>query len=141
LKKPSTDELMKTLQSSNNIEQYMKENSEYLIDSSLSEYLNKLIKEKQLVKSTVIKKSELNEIYGYQIFSGTRMPSRDKLICLCIGMGLDLEETQQTLELTGLAPLYPKNKRDSIMIFEIQKQQNVCEINEVLYNSGENTLN
>lgn len=67
IKKP-TDELMNALNESSSIEEYISNEQDYLIDSSLSDYLNQLLTEKSLKKSIVIKKSELNEIYGYQIF-------------------------------------------------------------------------
>lgn len=140
MEKKPTDELMEVLHSSNSIQQYIAGNGKYLLNVSLSEYLNQLVKEKQLVKSTVIKQAEFNEIYGYQIFSGVRKPSRDKLLSLCVGMVLSLTETQQTLKFAGLAPLYPKNKRDSILIFGIEKQQSICSINEMLYSNDEDTL-
>ena len=76
-----------------------------MIDSALSNYLNQLLEEKSLKKSTVIKNSELNEIYGYQIFSGKRIPSRDKLISISFGLELSLEETQTLLKYAGFAPL------------------------------------
>lgn len=140
MRKKTTGELMEALQASKNIDQYIAENGQYLIRESLADSLNRLIEEKRLAKSAVIKKAEMNEIYGYQIFSGTRTPSRDKLLSLCIGMALSLEETQQMLKLAGFAPLYPKSKRDSIFILGIEKQAGVCAINETLYNSGEATV-
>ena len=97
--------------------------------------------EKSLKKSTVIKNSELNEIYGYQIFSGVRNPSRDSLICLCSAMELNVEETQSLLQIGGFALLYPKNKRDVIIINGINSNLSVAKINENLYDNGENTLN
>lgn len=139
--KKSTDNLMNELIQTNNINQYMKENEKYLIDLSLSEHLNQLIKEKQLVKSQVIKQAELHEIYGYQIFSGKRMPSRDKLISLCVGMGLNTEETQATLKIAGFASLYPKNKRDSIILYGIEHSQTICNINQALFDMDDKTLN
>lgn len=116
IKKP-TDELMEALNHSSSIEEYINTEQDYLIDSSVSNYLNQLLEEKSLKKSTVIKNSELNEIYGYQIFSGKRIPSRDKLISISFGMNLSLDETQALLKYAGFAPLYPKQKRDSLLIW------------------------
>lgn len=139
IKKP-TNELLEQLNQSGNIEQYMKDNQEYLIDCTLSEYLNDLLKEKQLIKSKVIRNAEMNEIYGFQVFSGSRNPSRDTLLSICIGMGLNAEETQATLKIAGFAPLYPKNKRDSMILFGVEHQQGVCDINNTLYEQEEKTL-
>ena len=66
IKKP-TDELMDALNQSSSIEEYINNEQDYMIDSTISDYLNQLLNEKSLKKSAVIKNSELNEIYGYQI--------------------------------------------------------------------------
>ncbi|MBQ5823341.1 MAG: hypothetical protein IIW48_00875 [Clostridia bacterium] len=137
----STDELMDELMKAANIGDYLKVNSEHMISDELPTYLSNILKKKGLVKSAVIKKSELSEVMGYQIFSGTRNPSRDSLISVCVAMVLGIEETQELLKVAQFAPLYPKNKRDSIIINGIANRKSVAEINESLYDNGENTLN
>lgn len=139
LPKP-TDDLMKELTCSEDLDQYIKNNKAYFINASLSEALNRKLEEKGLQKSAVIKAAEINEIYGYQIFSGKRIPSREKLLCILIGMKLSLPETQQLLKLAGYAPLYPKSVRDSIVISGLQNACSVMEINELLYDHQEPTL-
>ena len=118
LKKP-TDDLMNELLKANNIKEYLK----------------------GLVKSEVIKKTEFSEVMGYQILSGTRRPSRDSLICICNAMELSLDETQSLLKIAGFSALYPKIKRDSIIILGFNEGKPVNKINEALYESGEKTLN
>lgn len=139
IKKP-TNELMNALSESSSIQNYIQTEQKHFIDSTISDYLNQLVEEKALKKSDVIKKAELNEIYGYQIFSGKRIPSRDKLISLSFGMSLSLEETQALLKYAGYAPLYPKQKRDSLVIWGISHQFTIYQINELLYTEQENTL-
>ncbi len=139
IKKP-TDELMNELLSSNNINLYLNENEQHFVNLTISEFLNEYVNTKNLVKSQIFKDSEMNEIYGYQIFSGSRTPSRDKLIALCIGMGMTVDEVQVTLKISGFAVLYPKIKRDSIIIHGISLRQKVFEINNTLYNNSEETL-
>ena len=82
----STKELMDELIKAHNISDYLKANSEYMISSELPTYLSNILEKKGLVKSAVIRKSELSEVMGYQIFSGVRKPSRDSLICICTAM-------------------------------------------------------
>lgn len=106
----------------------------------MSDALTEILKLKELTKSEVIKNADINEIYGFQIFSGVGNPSRGKLISLCIGMKLNIDETQELLKIAGFAPLYPKNKRDSIIIFGIRNNHNVMTINESLYENLENTI-
>lgn len=137
----STKELMDELMKANNIGDYLKANSEHMISDELPTYLSNILEKKGLVKSAVIKKSELSEVMGYQIFSGTRNPSRDSLICICVAMLLDIDEIQEILKIANLAPLYSKNKRDCIIINGIANQKSVALINESLYDNTENTLN
>lgn len=142
MQKKSTTELLKELENFSSFEEYKNANKDNLIDKSLSEYLCELISEKNLSKAEVIRKSELNENYAYQLFSGLKKsPSRDKLICLSAGMDLSVEETNSLLKLAGFLPLYPRTKRDSIIIMNINAPKSVIEINEALFEENEETLN
>lgn len=136
MQKRPTDELMGDLLKSNNIDEYMKDNAEYMIDGTLAKYLDELLEEKGLTKAEIIRASQLNEIYAYQIFAGSRMPSRDKLICLCFGMKLTVEETQQLLKAAGFAPLYPKNRRDSIIIYALNNGDEIMSVDITLDKAG-----
>ena len=139
IKKP-TDEMMDQLLSSNNIEEYLKDNKEYFVDLTISQFLSEYIKAKKLTKSHIIKDAEISEIFGFQVLSGTRNPSRNTLISLCIAMKMTVEEVQTTLKIAEFAPLYPKNKRDSIIILGIANGKGVCKINNELYDNDEETL-
>lgn len=81
----------------------------------------------------------MNEIYAYQIISGARRPSRDKLLCLCIAMRATLEETQDLLIHGGFAPLYVRSQRDNIIIFAIS-EETILQVNSNLYDHGEALL-
>lgn len=115
-------------------------NREYMISDSLGELLRRLQQEKDLRKSEMIRRSELSEVYAYQIFSGQRHPDRKKLLCLAVGMTLNLEETQTLLKCAGYAPLYVKLPFDSVVIYGICKQLSVIEINEILFDNDLETL-
>lgn len=82
----------------------------------------------------------MNEIYAYQIISGARRPSRDKLLCLCIAMRATLEETQDLLIHGGFAPLYVCSQRNSIIIFAISHKETILQVNSNLYDHGEALL-
>lgn len=141
MKPKTTDELLKQLNSCNNIDDYFKENGDSLIDTRISDYLYNVFKEKCLTKSQVFKKAEVDEIYGYQIFSGRKNPSRNTLLAICIGAKFTLNEIQAALKIAGYATLYSKNKRDSLIIYGITHAKSVLEINEMLFNKDEATLN
>ena len=130
-----TDDLYKELNQTLHIEEYLKENDQFLIDTTLSDYLCNKFDEMHISKSSVLKKADINEIYGYQILSGKRSPSRNKLLSICIGAGFSLEETNETLRIAEYSPLFPKLKRDSIIIFGLQNHYPIWKINESLYNN------
>lgn len=116
------------------------ENQEHMITSTLSELLNKLIVDKGLKKSQVIKNAEISEVYAYQIFSGLRVPERKKLLCLAIGMTLNLDEVQTLLKCAGYSQLYVKLPFDSVILYGICKKLSVIEINELLFEYDLDTL-
>ena len=52
-----------------------------------------------MTKIEVIRISQLNQIYGYQIFAGARLPSKDKIIAIALAMKLDVDTVQRLLTL------------------------------------------
>lgn len=140
MEKKPTDELMQELMKSTNMDDYLKDSENHFINSEISNALNTLLISKDFKKSEVIRNANINEIYGFQIFSGIRKPSRDKLIALCIGMKLSVDETQSLLKIAEFAPLYPKKKRDSIILFGIKNKTTIMKINESLYENAEDTI-
>lgn len=116
------------------------ENRDDMVCQTLSQLLEQLLAEKGLKKSQVIKNAEISEVYGYQIFSGIRIPDRKKLLALAIGMTLNIEQTQKLLKCAGYPPLYAKLPMDSIVLFGLCKGMGVMEINELLYEYGLETL-
>ena len=135
-----TTDLMNELNHTSHIDQYLKDNEEYIIDQTLSNFICNLLEAKNLTKADIIKKADINDIYGYQILSGRRKPSRNKLICLCVGAEFTLEETNEILTIGEFSPLFPKLKRDSIIIFGIQNHYTILQINESLYSHQLKTL-
>jgi len=135
-----TSEIVKELGLCPDFQTFYNENKEYMVSGTLSSLLSDLLERKGLKKSQVIKKSELAEIYGYQIFSGVRVPERKKLLCLAMGMGLNVEETQQLLKCAGYPPLYVKLPFDSIVLYGLCKNYSVVQVNGLLYEFGLETL-
>ena len=119
---------------------FYRENKDYMISGDLSALLAQLLESKGLKKAQVIKNAELAEVYGYQIFSGIRVPERKKLLCLAVGMNLNIEETQQLLKCAGYSQLYVKLPFDSIVLYGLCKALSVVQINELLYEYELETL-
>ncbi len=134
-----TDELLSELLTSDSVQSFFESNT--LPPMSLSLYLNALLEEKGLDKRSVIKASRLNETYAYQIFSGDRHPSRDKVLQLAFAMNLKLLEVQRMLKYAGVSELYCKNRRDAIVLFCFEQELTLCETDDELYAFGEATIN
>lgn len=128
----STEELTNELKNSDNINEYVNDNKSELTNMALSQYLENLLISKDLTKSKVIAKSNLSRTYAYQIFDGKKNPTRDKLVALCFGFQLSVDETQRVLKIAKLPILYPRLKRDSLILFALQKQYTIIECNNLL---------
>jgi hypothetical protein len=135
-----TTEIVKELGLSPDFRTFYSENKDYMVSADLSQLLEALLAQKGLKKSQVIKNAELSEVYGYQIFSGLRVPERKKLLALAIGMGLNLEQVQTLLKCAGYPQLYVKLPFDSIVLFGICKKMSVQELNELLFRYEMETL-
>ena len=138
--KKSTTNLENELKSCANLENFLNQNQSELSNAPLAEHIQNLIASKSMTRADVVKACNLNEIYAYQIISGVRRPSRDKLLCLCIAMKASLEETQELLYHGGFAPLYVRSQRDSIIIFGISHGEPILQVNSNLYDHGEALL-
>jgi transcriptional regulator with XRE-family HTH domain len=129
----STDELLNEIKSTKNILDYMEHNQEEMHLNTLAEALEAWVTKKGISIAEVIKKSNLNNSYVYQIFRGKKYPSRDKVIALAFGLALSADETQKLLKQAGYRELYPRDKRDALLLFAINQKMNIIDANEALY--------
>ncbi len=133
-----TEELLDELLSTSDLEGYLEEHEPG--GRTLSEYLRQLLAEKGLERSRVVRMANLNDTFGYQIFQGTRHPSRDKVLQIAFAMALTLRETNRALKASGANELYCKDRRDAIIIFCLDRGCSLQKVNEELYRFGEKTI-
>ncbi len=88
-----TEKLINEIRDSSNVYKYISKYNTDFPNVSFINYVNLIIQKKHLKKSDVIKKTGLHRTYAYQIFSGKKKPSRDKVIRISFGLQLDLENT------------------------------------------------
>lgn len=131
--KKSTDELLNILKRTPDVSIYLEKQQENLISLELPQALEQLLNDKSISKSDCIRCSGLDRTYCYQIFSGMKKPSRDKLLAMCFGIGLTAEEVQTLLKQTGYVPLYAKNERDSVILFAFYHSLSLTDVNELLF--------
>lgn len=96
------------------------------------EYLRQLCRGKGEIAEHVIKRAGIDRTYGHQLFSGRRKPSRDKVIQLAFGFGLDVEEAQKLLKAARHTALYPKIKRDAAIIYCLARNMEIAGVQNVL---------
>lgn len=132
----STEELNHEIQTATDIDDYLEQNREHLLSCRPDEHLAALLAQKGLSRAEVVRNSQLDRAYVYQIFAGQKNPSRDKLLALAFGMRLNDRETQRLLKLSGKRELYARDERDSLILFALQKDKTLIETNELLFCHG-----
>ncbi|MCL2632889.1 MAG: hypothetical protein FWD34_00050 [Oscillospiraceae bacterium] len=133
-KKIPTDVLLKRLFKTTSIDRFIHSYSEDLNNPPVfCDYINSLCSQKDISHESVIKKADIARTYGHQLFSGTRKPTRDRVIQLAFGFEMDYEETQKFLVVARKSQLYPKIKRDAIIIFALKNGYGVVDVQSALY--------
>ena len=140
MKDKTTDDLSQALMAESNIDSYLRENQPFFAGQSIAELLAVYYERTDLSKAALARKAGMSEVYLHQVFAGRRNPSRDRLLCLCVGLETSLEEAQQLLKLASYAPLYPRLKRDAIISYGIVHHMALGEINDKLFRENEKTL-
>lgn len=134
--KISTSNLLAKLLKTANIEHFIRANDDIMQLPSFHIYITQKSKEIGLVPERVISRADIESSYGHQIFKGSRMPSRDKVIQLAFGFGFGLEETQTLLKIAQYSPLYPKIKREAVLIFCLEHKRGMIETQALLHELG-----
>lgn len=135
-----TNGLIQELMETPNLDQFLSENRDNFQSGSIQELLNRLFLKRDISKAALAKQSGMSEVYLHQVFAGRRNPSRDRLIGLCFGLSATLEETQELLKQCGLAQLYPKVRRDAIIIYGLVNGVSLFDVNDKLFSEKEETL-
>lgn len=136
----STDELLKILKSTkttSELRDYTDSLASENTPCSFSDFINTEILNRQIPVASLISLSQIQRNYAYQILDGRRNPSRDKVLAICLALNLDFTKTQHALTLSNNSQLYSKRKRDSILIFALEKHLSVQNTNELLFDMNE----
>ena len=141
--KHTTDELLKVLNSidsTDGLSAYAGDKENLSSYGSFSDFLKEAMAKADVSAGELIEAANIHRTYGYQIIEGIRNPGRDKVISICLALALPLKEAQRALKLAGESVLYPKARRDSILIFCVNKKLTVRQANDLLFEMGEKTL-
>ena len=108
---------------------------------SFNEYFNEYVAQYDLDFPTIILRSNISKGYFYNIINGDRRPSRDKIICLCIGAGKNVKQLNRGLRIGIEGKLDPKNVRDVLIWYAVNKGiDSVVLINLMLEEYGQDVL-
>lgn len=128
-----TADLLEQLKISNkSYESYLEENEDSFIQNDLSEYWQNLLNNCPMKKTDIINKADVGYTFFYDIIKGKKIPSRDTICKIHISMNRGLEVCQTTLKIYNWASLYPKNKRDSIIIYGLTHGLALYEVDAML---------
>lgn len=136
----NTDDLRQELMESPDLDQFLTDNQEDFDGGRIGEMLNALFQKHRISKAALARLSGMSEVYLHQVFAGRRNPSRSRLLCLCFGLDATVEETQMLLKHCGHAQLYPKNRRDAIILYGLANNMDLFDVNDKLFRENEETL-
>ncbi|WP_173327904.1 XRE family transcriptional regulator [Eubacterium pyruvativorans] len=140
----TTRELSQTLASAQNrsdLDRYIGVLPEQVAGKTFSDYYNALPKVREIPAAELIRRAGIDRTYGYQILNGTRRnPGKDKILRFALAAALTPAETQRALEIAEAPVLYPRNRRDAILLFSLNRKLNVMDTNELLDQFGEEAL-
>lgn len=139
--KKSTGDLLEVIRN-NTLEKSLDEINNEQIETTINEYLTDfMVKRNITATKDASKRTGISNSYFNQIVNGKRKnPSRDMLIQVCFGFEMSLDEAQQFFKAVGIAPLYPRNLRDSIIIHALDNRLTIAQCNDNLYDHGQTLL-
>lgn len=136
----TTENLWKLVEESKNICEDWNKLSPHMNSLSFHEQLFQFASQRGINAAQIGKKALLSRSFSYQIFSGERIPKRDIILRIAIVLGLDIPEAQRLLCLASRGVLYPKIKRDSVIIFCLKNNYDIYKTDEILISLGQQSL-
>ena len=138
-----TEDLMNTLKSAESIRI-----DEYLMEQfkdgnpNFPRYLDSILMRNNLKRQDVLIRANLPQKYGYKLLTGeSHTTDRDKILRICFSAQMSLKETQRALRLYGMNELYPKIRRDVVLIVALSRKVfDIDAVNEMLMEENEAPL-
>jgi hypothetical protein len=121
-KKITTELLLKRLFKTASISRFLNRYGEYMERAPFHTYVNQLCAARGTVPERIIIKAGIARTYGHQLFSGTRKPSRDKVLQLALAFEMDYNEAQELIRTARKSPLYPRIERDAAIIYALHNK-------------------
>lgn len=127
-----TRELMDFLSRKDSLDEVLQLIDHNVLQMTLAEYLNTLIGQRGITVSQLIFSTNLSKSFVYQLLNGSRLAGRDPILKIAFALSLSVDETQRLLTVSGNSVLYPKVKRDAVIIFCLNKRLPLAKAYELL---------
>lgn len=131
-KKTTTSQLLRDLFKATSPERYFQTHKNDPEPMPLHLYLQEQCRKLGKKPAHIIKLANLEPSYGYQVFKGTRKPSRDTVLQLAFGFEANLNQAQLLLRYANMSPLYPRVKRDAAIIYCLQHKKSLWDAENLL---------
>lgn len=131
-----TSALFKNLFKTSSIKEFVETKSGEMQLPTFSEYIKKLCDLKGEVPEHIIRRADVERSFGHQLFKGTKKPSRDTVLQLAFGFEADVEIAQELLKHARMSALYPRVKRDAVIIYCLHNHFNIVDTQTTLYEMG-----
>jgi hypothetical protein len=127
-----TSTLFRRLFKTPDLDRFIRSNLDEMSVMPFHIYISELCRAAGQVPEQIIKGTAIERTYGHQLFNGTRNPSRDKVIQLAFGFGFNVEDTQKLLKHAQKSELYPRIKRDAVILYCLSHHRNILEAQDFL---------
>ena len=129
-----TSTLLQRLFQTSSIDRFIRRYNEDMETVPLfHDYISDLCNKKNIPPERIIKKADIARTYGHQLFSGVRKPTRDRAIQLAFGFEMNYEEAQELLKIARKSTLYPRIKRDAIIIYALKNGYDIVTVQSALF--------
>lgn len=125
----STADLGAELNGISDLQKYLHDNQKELVIPEPLSYLLQLAQSRGISKSQLIRDAQLERTFGYHLLDGSKTLTRNKALALIFAAHLSTEEANTFLKYAQLPHLYPRNRRDNVILFCLQKQKSLQETN------------
>lgn len=109
-------------------------------NAPVSQILAELLQKRGWLVKDAIRACCLDRSYGYQMFNGTRPPTRNFLLRLALALGLTPVEAQHLLARCAKPVLYPRNRHDAALLYALNEHLSLDDTHELLLSLGEEGL-
>ncbi len=136
----NTADLLRLLRENGDFAQALEHGEHAINNPSLVMQLLLHQKESGLSIAQIADTAMLSQSFAYQIFGGIRNPGRNTVICIACVMHLSLDSVQRLLTLSQKGELYPRVRRDAAIIFAIEHNYSLIQMEDLLQKAGEASI-